>query len=289
MEIILALGSALAYGIADFVGGVLTKRAHVFTVILLSQLISSAILVLVLPFWEGPFSWLALQWGAAAGVAGMSGASLLYRGLAIGRMGVVAPVTAVLAAAIPVSFGLAVGERPSAIALIGVVVGLIAVVLISRAPEPVSVNPTSESQPPSLVRPGAQGVVEALGAGVGFGLFFILLERAPNESGLWPLAGTRISMLAAVALLAAIAGASLRPAAGMGLSLVSLGFVNLGADLLYLLATRQGLLSLVAVITSLYPAATVALARAFLDERMVKQQLLGVAGAVLSVTLIALR
>jgi drug/metabolite transporter (DMT)-like permease len=288
MEIVLALGSAIAYGVSDFTGGVLTKRAHVFTVVLLSQLNSCAILIFVLPFWDGSFSWQAVQWGAAAGVAGMSGASLLYRGLAIGRMGVVAPITAVLAAAIPMSFGLAVGERPGSVALIGVVVGLAAVTLISSAPEPDATNGAARRPPSALVRPGGQGLVEALGAGVGFGLFFILLERAPEESGLWPLAGTRISIVASVALLAAVAGASVRPPAGMVPTLVWLGFINLGADLLYLLATRAGLLSLVAVITSLYPAATVALARVSLNERMVKQQLLGLICAALSVTLIAL-
>ena len=287
MEIVLALGSALAYGVSDFTGGVLAKRAHVFTVILLSQLVSCAILISLLPFWDGSFSWSAIRWGAAAGVTGMSGASLLYRGLAIGRMGVVAPITAVLSAAIPLSFGLAVGERPGSVALIGVIVGLIAVALISSSPEPHSSDDSADPLP-STARRG-RGVAEALGAGLGFGLFFILLERAPEESGLWPLAGTRISMVAAVAVLAAIAGASVRPAAGFVRSLLWLGFINLGADLLYLLATRRGLLSLVAVITSLYPAATVALARLLLDERMVKQQLVGVACAALSVTLIALR
>jgi drug/metabolite transporter (DMT)-like permease len=288
MEIVLALGSAIAYGVSDFIGGVLSKRAHVLGVILLSQLVSSAILILVLPFWDGAFSWRAVQWGAAAGVAGMSGASLLYRGLAIGRMGVVAPITAVLAATVPVSFGLAIGERPGPAALIGIVVGLVAVVLVSSAGGPNLADPASQIPPSSLMRPGGPGVVEALGAGVGFGLFFILLDRAPEESGLWPLAGTRISMVASVSVLAAIAGASIRPAAEMVRSLIWLGFINLGADLLYLLATRGGLLSLVAVITSLYPAATVALARAFLNERMVHQQLLGVGFAALSVTLIAL-
>jgi drug/metabolite transporter (DMT)-like permease len=287
MEIVLALGSAIAYGVSDFIGGVLSKRAHVLGVILVSQLVSSAILILVLPFWDGAFSWRAVQWGAAAGVAGMSGAALLYRGLAIGRMGVVAPITAVLAATVPVSFGLAIGERPGPAALIGIVVGLVAVVLVSSVGGP-NADPASQTPPSSLMRPGGPGVVEALGAGVGFGLFFILLDRAPEESGLWPLAGTRISMVASVLVLAAIAGASIRPAAEMVRSLIWLGFINLGADLLYLLATRGGLLSLVAVITSLYPAATVALARAFLNERMVQQQLLGVGFAALSVTLIAL-
>jgi len=285
MEIVLALGSAIAYGVSDFIGGVLTKRAQVFNVILLSQLVSCVLLVLALPFWDGSFSWEALQWGIVAGVAGMAGAALLYRGLAIGRMGVVAPITAVLAAVIPLSFGLAVGERPGWLSLIGVGIGLGAVVLISSSPEPEATGGTDGEPLPSS---GGRGILEALGAGAGFGLFFILLERTPDGSGIWPLAGTRISMIGAVALLAVLTHAPFRPSTGMVPSLVLLGFTNLAADLLYLLATRAGLLSLVAVITSLYPAATVALARGFLGERMVKQQLLGMVFAALSVTFIAL-
>jgi drug/metabolite transporter (DMT)-like permease len=288
MEIVLALGSAIAYGVSDFTGGVLTKRAHVFAVILIAQLVSAAILLVVLPFWEGSYSRDAVGWGAAAGVTGLAGAALLYRGLAIGRMGVVAPITAVLSAAIPVVFGIATGERPAAISLVGVVVGLVAVVLISSAPRPAPVDGSSES-PPAQVRFGAPGVLEALGAGVGFALFFIMLERTPEDSGLWPLIGTRITFVAAGALMVVVAHAPLRSTAGMGRSLIWLGVINLAADLLYLLATREGLLSLVAVITSLYPAATVALARVLLNERMVGQQLLGVAFAALSITLIALR
>ncbi len=286
MEIILALGSAIAYGVSDFTGGVLTKRAHVLNVILLSQLVSCVILIFALPFWDGSFSWEALQWGTAVGVAGMAGAALLYRGLAIGRMGVVAPITAVLAAVIPLSFGLAVGERPGWLSLVGVGIGLVAVVLISSSSEPETATGVTDGEP--LLSSGGQGLVEALGAGAGFGLFFILLERAPDGSGIWPLAGTRISMIGVVALLAALTHAPFRPGMGMVPSLVWLGFINLSADLLYLLATRAGLLSLVAVITSLYPAATVALARGFLGERMVKQQLLGMVFAALSVSLIAL-
>ncbi len=290
MEIVLALGSAIAYGVSDYTGGVLTKRARVFNVILLSQLVSCALVVLVLPFWSGSFSWAGMRWGALAGVAGVSGAALLYRGLAIGRMGVVAPITAVLAAALPVTYGLAQGERPGWIPLLGVVLGFVAVVLISRASEPGA--PTaddSDDRSSAVSERDNQGVVEALGAGTGFGLFFILLARAPQESGLWPVVGTRVSMLASIALLAAVTRTALRPRAGTGPGLVLLGFTNLGADLLYLVATRAGLLSLVAVITSLYPAATIALARVLLNERMVRQQLVGVAVAALSVVLIALR
>lgn len=287
MEVVLALAAAVAYGLSDFAGGVLTKRAHVFTVILLSQLVTCTILLLALPFWAGSFSWRAVAWGTGAGVAAVLGASLLYRGLAIGRMGVVAPITAVLGGAIPLSFGFAVGEHPDPVALVGVAVGLVAITLISTAPDPAT-GDGGESRLADVGR-GETGIAEAFGAGLGFGLFFILLERAPDESGLWPLVGTRIALVASIAMLAAFSGASFRPAAGMRRSLVGLGVVNLAADLLYLLATRAGLLSIVAVITSLYPAATVALARIFLKERIVRQQLLGMFCAAVSVTLIAVR
>lgn len=287
MEIVLALASATAYGVSDFIGGFVTKRAQVFSVVLASQLVSVGILVVVVPFWEGAYSADAMYWGVAAGVGGLSGAALLYRGLAVGRMGVVAPVTAVLAAAIPVIFGLATGERPSTIGIAGIVVGLGAVVLISSSPEPAAAD-REEFPPPALVRPRLAGVAEAFGAGASFGLFFILLDRAPDDSGIWPLVGTRVSLLAGAALMVLVAGAAPR-AAGLGRPVIVLGFINLVADLLFLLATREGLLSLVAVITSLYPAATVALARAVLKERMVKQQLVGVAFAAVSVTMIALR
>ncbi len=288
MEVVLALASAAGYGVSDFIGGFVTKRAQVFSVILASQLVSVAILALLVPFWESAYSANAIYWGAAAGVGGLSGAALLYRGLAIGRMGVVAPVTAVLAAAIPVVFGIAIGERPSTIGIAGIVVGLGAVVLISSSPEPAAAGDNEQFPPPALLRPRLAGVAEAFGAGISFGLFFILLDRAPDDSGIWPLAGTRISLLAGAALMVLVAGAAPR-AAGLGRSVIVLGVINLAADLLFLLATREGLLSLVAVITSLYPAATVVLARIVLNERMVKQQLSGVALAAVGVTLIALR
>ena len=128
-----------------------------------------------------------------------------------------------------------------------------------------------------------------MGAGVGFGVFFILLTQAPEESGLWPLAGTRLAMLATAGVVLVITGSAIRPSGGIGRGLLWLGLMNLGADLLFLLATREGLLSLVAVITSLYPASTIALARLLLNEKMLRQQLVGVALAALSVVLISLR
>jgi drug/metabolite transporter (DMT)-like permease len=279
VEILLALAAAVSYGVSDFAGGVLTRRAHVFVVFLLSQLVSFALLLVVMMLWAGAVSWPGVGWGAAAGVAGVAGTSLLYQGLAIGRMSVVAPITGVLGAGLPVLFGLAVGERPGPAALAGIVLGLVAVVVITRAPDVPGAAPRASSR---------QALLCALGGGIGFGLFYILLERSPLDSGLWPLLGTRISLVGLLGLLVAARRLPLRPPAGTGSSLVGLGVVNTAADLLFLLATRRGLLSLVAVITSMYPAVTVALAGLVLRERIAARQAAGLAVAAVSVGLIAL-
>jgi drug/metabolite transporter (DMT)-like permease len=290
VEILLALGAAISYGASDFTGGFISKRAAVFLVVLVSQIVSLAVLLAVLPFWAGNYSREAIGWGATAGVAGVAGASALYRGLSVGRMSVVAPISGVLAAGIPVLVGLWLGERPGPLALIGVAVGLMAVVAVSRTPDPrVPAGSTSpEEHRGSGPRGSGRGVLEGLGAGIGFGLFFVLLERSPTDSGLWPLVGTRASMIALVASVVTIGGLSRALPGGLLLRLCWLGFINVLADLLYLLATRHGLLSLVAVITSMYPAVTVILARSMLREAMVKQQVVGLGLAAASVVLIAL-
>jgi drug/metabolite transporter (DMT)-like permease len=290
MEILLAMGAAVSYGVSDFAGGLLTRKAHVFVVFLLSQLVSSALLVGVVVFSGDPISQSGMGWGAAAGLSGVVGTSLLYQGLAIGRMSVVAPITAVLGAALPVLFGLALGERPGPAALTGIVAGLVAVIVITRAPDPsateAGVNP-HDTVALQVAARSRQAIICAFGSGLGFGLFFILLERSPVDSGTWPLLGTRISYVVVLGLVVAVRGLSARVAAGTGSSLVGLGVVNTLADLLFLLATRSGLLSLVAVITSLYPAVTVGLAGVILHERVTSRQLVGLVVAAVSVALIA--
>jgi drug/metabolite transporter (DMT)-like permease len=291
MEIILALAAAVSYGVSDFAGGVLTRRAHVFVVFLLSQLASFALLVAAVALWADAISWPGVGWGAAAGLAGVVGTSLLYQGLAIGRMSVVAPITAVLGAGLPVLFGLALGERPGPVAWAGIVAGLVAVVVITRAPEPPATQPAASPPDALAVQAGArarQAIICAVGAGVGFGLFFVLLERSPADSGLWPMLGTRVSLVGVLSLLVAVRGLSVRVPARMGWSLLGLGVVNTMADLLFLLATRTGLLSLVAVITSMYPAVTVGLAWQVLGERIARRQAAGLVIAAVSVALIAL-
>jgi drug/metabolite transporter (DMT)-like permease len=244
---------------------------------LISQGIGSIFTVGLLLFFPGSGAvGPALAWGSIAGLGGGGGVLLLYRGLAIGRMSVVAPITGVEAAVVPVLFGLLTGERPSLSALFGVALALVAVVLVSSA-----ASSTEEGE-------RRAGLLEALGAGVAFGIFFIALDRAGSDTGVWPLIGARISSIGLVALVALVGRVKLRPPPGSMRPIAAAGLLDTMANVFYLVAVRQGFLSLVAVLTSMYPAATVALARVVLKERLTPIQLVGIALALVAVILIGL-
>jgi drug/metabolite transporter (DMT)-like permease len=205
---------------------------------------------------------------------------LLYLALAIGPMTVVAPVTAVCAAIVPLGIGLMLGERPHPLAAVGVLLALVAVVLLSQ---PESGQPAGPHGAPRLGR----GVRVALASGVAIGLFFAALAQTSAAAVLWPLAISRtvsITMFLSVALLtgrpAGVPRAALAPA-------LACGALDMVANAFYLAAVRQGQLGLVATLASLYPASTVLLARIVLGERLGTWQQVGVAGAVVAVVLIA--
>ena len=268
MAVVLGLLASIAYGCADFFGGLSSRRAPVLTVVFLSQFIGTGMLILALPFFlSDPFSASAVAWGMGAGVAGSAGVTLLFRGLSIGRMSVVAPVTGTVAAGLPVVVGLISGERPSAVALAGVVVALLAVVLVSSGDH--------GADEPAHEKLAASGLPEAIGAGTCFGLFFVLLDKAGDASGLWPLVGARFSSLTVMGLALLVTRTALRPPSGTLPMIAAAGALDVAANLFYLLATRHGLLSLVAVLTSMYPATTVVLARFVLNERLTRLQLGG--------------
>lgn len=276
MAIALGLAAALTYGAADFFGGLATKRSNEFSVVVCSQFIGSSLLVTSIPFFpDARLTTGALLWGMGAGIAGLLGVLLLYRGLALGRMSVVAPTTGVLAASSPVVVGLLLGEQPGPLSLSGVVVALVAVVLVSTSPQY------------GGERSSYSGFREAAGAGVAFGGFFILLSLGGDDSGLWPLVGARIASLGGALLITLVAGRALRPGKGTWGMIAAAGVLDVAANLFYLLATRSGLLSLVAVLTSMYPGATVVLARFVLAERLHRLQLVGLGCAALGVALIA--
>ena len=263
MAIVLGVLASITYGCADFLGGLYTRRVPVLTVVLVSQVMGTILLAVALPFFlDDEFSGTSVAWGAAAGVTGATGVTLLFRGLAGGRMSVVAPITGTVAAALPVIVGLVSGERPSPLALAGVGLALAAVVLVSSA----------KDEDASV---GRTGVPEALGAGTSFGLFFVLLDRAGDASGLWPLVGARASSIAIIGIAALVVRSPLKPPSGTLLGISVAGAFDVAANLFYLLATRRGLLTLVAVLTSMYPGTTVILARVVLKERLRRIQLAG--------------
>ncbi|WP_244360292.1 DMT family transporter [Microbispora triticiradicis] len=273
--ITLATACAVIFGTADFFGGLATRRSKVLAVVVLSQLGGMLLVVALLPILPGHASTAALLWGTASGVAGAFGIVLFYRGLATGMMSVVAPTTATTAMAVPVVFGLLTGDRPSPLALGGVALGLFAVLLVSREPGG------------GAGRPRLGPVVAALVSGAGFGGFFVLLKLAPADSGAWPLLGARLASITLVALLALATRRGLRPAPGSLRVTVVAGVLDMAANVLYLFAAQRGMLTLVAVLVSLYPASTLLLARYVLGERLSPVQITGVGFALGAIALIA--
>jgi len=264
---LLATLAAVFYGAADFTGGMVAKRVATIPVVLLSQATGLVMVAVFLPLFSTAAPRSAdLWWGAAAGLAGGVGVGLLYYGLAIGTMSVVAPTTAVLAVAIPVVASIALGERPGWLAVAGILVGIGAIALVSR--------PTVNAQ--ATARPSGLGV--ALIAGVAIGLFLLALAQARSASGLWPLL---------TAGLASVVGRrSVRMPVKLAAVAVGGGALDMLANTLYLLAAQLGPLSPVVTLSSLYPASTVLLARAVLGERLNGWQTAGVAAALLAVVLI---
>jgi Predicted membrane protein len=273
--LVLATACAIVYGSADFCGGLATKRSQVFAVVVLSQAAGLIFIVALLPLLPGSPSTAALLWGTLSGVAGGGGLIVFYRALARGTMSVVAPTTAAASAGVPVIFGLAAGERPQFLALVGIVVAMAAILLVSREPGT------------GLSRAALGPLIAALVAGVCFGGFFILLSHAPPDGGLWPLVGARLSSIVLIPLLAMATGQGLRPGRGTLRVIALAGVLDMVANVLYLLAVQRGLLSLVAVIVSLYPASTLLLARQVLGERLSVVQVIGVGLALGAVALIA--
>jgi drug/metabolite transporter (DMT)-like permease len=270
----LALASAAAFGTADFLGGLATRRASALLVTLSAHLTGAVVVVPVLLFLRAPVDPASLAWGAASGMCGCAGAVVFFRALASGAMAAAAPVTAIVSAALPVLAGVLLGERPGPAAWLGVCAGLLAVGAISRGGDP---SAKFERRTLAL----------AVGAGIGFGLFFIFLSRASHASGLWPLLGARVGSLSLLGAVILSGRMSWRAEPGaLRLGVLS-GAVDMTANALFLLATRRGELALVAVLASLYPAATVLLALALLRERLRGLQLAGVALALVAVALIA--
>jgi drug/metabolite transporter (DMT)-like permease len=278
---ILALGSAVFYGAGDFTGGLATRRARVIPVVLVSQASGLLLLALLLRFLpHASPTRTDFLWGAAAGLTGGIGIALLYRALAIGTMSVVSPVTAVCAVAIPVVYAMARGERPLPIALWGMALGVVSIVLVSRQQATVTDEPTGRGR--------HSGVGTALASGVAIGFFFITFSQSGASAGMWPLLAARLVSVSLFTGIAIVARQSMRMPGPVFRLVIVGGILDMVANALYVLATRNGPLSIVVTLSSLYPASTVLLARGVLKERLSRWQVTGVAAALAAVVLIVL-
>ena len=282
MSYLLALASAILYGAADFTGGLATRRAGTIPVVFLSQVSGLVLLALLLPLLpDASPSRADLLWGLGAGLSGGVGVALLYRGLAIGRMAVVAPTTAVCAVAIPVMVSVLLGERLVPLAVAGISLGIVSIVLVSQQTAPAPGDSATAS--PGRLPPGV-GI--ALVSGVAIGFFLLSLAQTRPEAGLWPILASRL--LSSVFFgIGALAGRHPLKMPPRLLTLVLVcGAVDMLANALYLLAVRQGPLSVVVTLASLYPASTVLLARVVLGERLNLRQVAGVGCALAAIVLI---
>ena len=276
----MAVASAIVYGCADFCGGKVTRKVSTATVTFSSQLMGLTVLgvaVWLVPA-DGP-TWRALGFGALGGLGGAVGIMLLYHGLAIGTMSIVSPITAVVAAAIALLVGTVVlGERPGAMGLVGIACALVAVVLVSVSPSDGAV-----------VKP-LRMVFISIGAGLGFGMFFVMLQQAgkPEDVGLWALVAARPMSILVPGVLARRQHHSLFPPRAAWPLVMLAGVLDQLANVLYVLAIGGGLLSIVAVLASLYPVSTVALARIIDRERLQRVQVVGLGFALAGLVMISL-
>jgi drug/metabolite transporter (DMT)-like permease len=281
MLLILALASAAFYGAADFLGGLASRRSSTISVVVVAQLSGLVALGLMLPVLPpstpGHDDWI---WGAAAGITGGIGVALLYRALAMGSMAIIAPITAVCAVIVPVAASIAFGERPGTGAVAGIALAIVAIVLVSQQSR--TVAPRRRGGTAAETR----GAGTALASGVAIGLFFLTLAQANADAGMWPLVTARAVSSVLFAILALVARRSMRMPQQVVTIAVAGGLLDILANVLYLLATRHGPLSMVVTLSSLYPASTVLLARVVLGERLSRVQTAGVACALAAVVLI---
>ncbi len=275
MGILLALAAALLYGSSDFGGGLASRRLGSLRVAVVGSAAATVLAWATLAMSGGPGPSLrAVAWGLASGLAGGAGTLVLYRGLARGQMSVVGPVSAVGAAVVPVAAGVALGERPSVLAVAGVLVALPAIVLVAASG--------------SVRGKLGAGLLDGLAAGVAFGILFVGLAQAGRNAGLWPVACEQTGMLLLALAVAVKTREPLRiPVRAAGLP-VLVGASGMAATLAYFYATHFSMLAIAAVLVSLYPGITVLLARVLLHERFSPAQRAGLGLCALAIAAIAL-
>ena len=274
MGALLALASSIAYGTADFAGGLLSRRAHYAAVALYGQagglifaLTAAAVTSTAAPGTAG------LGWGALSGLGSGTGMLFLYRGVSHGTMSIVVPVSTVTAVALPVLAAVAfVGDRPSVLSWAGIAAAVPALWLVSR---------TTTS-----TRPAGPAALDGLIAGTGIALQYLALAQAPAHAGLWPVAAGRLTATLAILPVAVPARAPLPLTPRLAIPAAATGATAALALTLYLLATRHQLLAITVVLSSLYPAIPVLLGIAALHERLSRTQTAGLIAAAAATALL---
>ena len=276
LAVALGLAASLSWGVSDFLGGLKSRTLALLTVLVFSQGIGLLLIAAIVGARGRPAPDLEhVLYACLSGVAGVIGLAAFYRGLAVGAMAVVAPISGT-AAAIPVAFGLIIGERPGALQGIGIVLAIAGVALASRElPE--------EGGPPRV----ATGAGLALLSALGFGFFFVAMDAASDRDVFWAIFFNRATSFS-ILILAALA---IRPRLAVERTdlrdLVAIGALDISANALFAAGTTQGLVSVVAVLASLYPVVTVLLARVVLGERVRRLQEAGVVAVLAGVALIS--
>jgi len=283
MAVVLALASAIAYGLSDFLGGIVSRRTSAWAVAVVGQLSSTLCTALMAVAVPGDPTWADFRWALVAGVGSGVGTGFLYRGFASGRMSVVAPVSAVGAAVVPVLVGTLTGERPSLLVWLGILAAMPGIWLVSSSPE----DPVAQGDDTGIRVSLAEGLVDGVLAGVGFGILFASLGQIPGSAGLWPLSLCQAVSVPAVVLLALSMRGPWRPRDRVVHWALLCGPLGAAATLLFLLATQQGFLTVAGVLSSLYPASTVLLAALVLHEKIHPAQGVGLGLCGVAVTFVA--
>ncbi len=273
--VVLGLASALCWGSGDFGGGLVTRRAPVLSVVAVTQAVG-AVAALLLAIARGePFP-VPSDIGLAilAGFGGLVGITCLYRGLAVGRMGVVAPTTGVLSAVVPVVVGFGLQGVPHPAAVGGILAAILAVILVTRAP---GADPNRPS-----------GIRWALAAGLSIGVFNVCIGQLSGSTALGPLVLLRLVQAVVLVTIILVARQPWRMPRDIPPKLIGIGLLDMGGNAAFILATQAGALAIAAVLSSLYPVVTVILAIVLLREHVTRSHVVGIALTAVAIALIAL-
>ena len=271
----LSLLSAASWGGGDFAGGLAAKRTSVFRVVAIAHAFGLALMLLMaLAVGEHVPPRGDLAWGAVAGIAGAFGIAALYKGLSIGRMGIIAPVAAVVTAIVPVLVGIAAEGPPASLQLLGFMVALVSIWLVARPDGQIDTH---------------RGLGLAILAGISFGLFLVSGKQAGHHAVFWPMVAARVASTLLMSVIALFTVAERGSVKGALVAILASGLLDSCGNALFIAASQHGRLDVAAVLSSLYPASTVMLARVLLKERISRLQTVGILGALVAVVLISSR